>query len=101
MNLAINSLFPLASVSQTVQLKQNQGMKLGFGSVLQSAVGADSGSPLDTESLRLPNEGCQTLKDLLDILKLNSLSDLEEESVDEDPLVNNQGDVIEPFYFSY
>ncbi|MFE4238929.1 flagellar hook-length control protein FliK [Peribacillus butanolivorans] len=93
MNLAINSLFPLASVSQTVQLKQNQGMKLGFGSVLQSAVGADSGSPLDTESLRLSNEGLSTLKDLLDILKLNSLSDLEEESVAEDPLVNNQGDV--------
>ncbi|MGW6297817.1 flagellar hook-length control protein FliK [Peribacillus butanolivorans] len=93
MNLAINSLFPLASVSQTVQLKQNQGMKLGFGSVLQSAVGADSGSPLDTESLRLSNEGLSTLKDLLDILKLNSLSDLEEESVANDPLVNNQGDV--------
>ncbi|KRF68162.1 hypothetical protein ASG99_01370 [Bacillus sp. Soil768D1] len=93
MNLAINSLFPLASVSQTVQLKQNQGMKLGFGSVLQSAVGADSASPLDTESLRLSNEGLSTLKDLLDILKLNSLSDLEEESVAEDPLVNNQGDV--------
>ncbi|MFI8492061.1 flagellar hook-length control protein FliK [Peribacillus butanolivorans] len=93
MNLAINSLFPLAAVSQTVQLKQNQGMKLGFGSVLQSAVGADSGSPLDTESLRLSNEGLSTLKDLQDILKLNSLSDLEEESVAEDPLVNNQGDV--------
>ncbi|MFJ7681011.1 flagellar hook-length control protein FliK [Peribacillus butanolivorans] len=93
MNLAINSLFPLASVSQTVQLKQNQGMKLGFGSVLQSAVGADSGSSLDTESLRLSNEGVSTLKDLLDILKLNSLSDLEEESVAADPLVNNQGDV--------
>ncbi|MFC9596849.1 flagellar hook-length control protein FliK [Peribacillus butanolivorans] len=93
MNLAINSLFPLASVSQTVQLKQNQGMKLGFGSVLQSAVGADSGSSLDTESLRLSNEGVSTLKDLLDILKLNSLSDLEEESVADDPLVNNQGDV--------
>ncbi|WP_053345328.1 flagellar hook-length control protein FliK [Peribacillus butanolivorans] len=93
MNLAINSLFPLASVSQTVQLKQNQGMKLGFGSVLQSAVGADSGSSLDTESLRLSNEEVSTLKDLLDILKLNSLSDLEEESVADDPLVNNQGDV--------
>ncbi|MFF2287119.1 flagellar hook-length control protein FliK [Peribacillus butanolivorans] len=93
MNLAINSLFPLASVSQSVQLKQNQGMKLGFGSVLQSAVGADSGSPLDTESLLLSNEGLSTLKDLLDILKLNSLSDLEEESVAEDSLVNNQGDV--------
>ncbi|MFE0506477.1 flagellar hook-length control protein FliK [Peribacillus butanolivorans] len=92
MNLAINSLFPLAAVSQTVQLKQNQGMKLGFGSVLQSAVGADSGSPLDTEYLRLSNEELSTLKDLLDILKLNSLSDLEEESVAEDPLVNNQGD---------
>ncbi|MFD4815231.1 flagellar hook-length control protein FliK [Peribacillus butanolivorans] len=93
MNLAINSLFPLASASQTVQLKQNQGMKLGFDSVLQSAVGADSGSSLDTESLRLSNEGVSTLKDLLDILKLNSLSDLEEESVADDHLVNNQGDV--------
>ncbi|MGE7766389.1 flagellar hook-length control protein FliK [Peribacillus sp. NPDC096540] len=92
MNLAINSLLPLASVSQT-DLKQNQGMKLGFDSILQSAVEAESGSPLDTESLHLSNEGLSTLKDLLDILKLNSLSDLEEESVTEDTLVNNQVDV--------
>ncbi|MFD6438714.1 flagellar hook-length control protein FliK [Peribacillus sp. NPDC060186] len=93
MDLAINSLLPLASVSQPVQLKQNQGMKLGFCSVLQSAVGAESGSPLDTESLSLSNEGLSTLKDLLDILKLNSLSDLEEESVALDTIVNNPADV--------
>ncbi|TDL89635.1 flagellar hook-length control protein FliK [Vibrio vulnificus] len=77
MNSAINSLLPLASLSLKVPIKENQQTNSGFGSVLQSAMGAEPPIPSDMAGI---NEGrMSVIKDLLGFLKLERLNDAGEE----------------------
>ncbi|MBO0996878.1 flagellar hook-length control protein FliK [Bacillus sp. SD075] len=88
MNSAINSLLPMASLSLKVPIKPNQQTNSGFGSVLQSAIGAEPHNPSDIAGL---TEGrMSVLEDLLVFLKLERLSDTGEKSVAEAPSVNHQ-----------
>ncbi|MDO7486739.1 hypothetical protein Q5O89_14810 [Peribacillus frigoritolerans] len=73
MNSAINSLLPLASLSLKVPNKANQQTNSGFGSILQSAMGAEPSIPPDMTGI---TEGSvSVIKDLLGFLKLERLSD--------------------------
>ncbi|MGE7760660.1 flagellar hook-length control protein FliK [Peribacillus sp. NPDC097895] len=93
MNSAINSLLPLASVSQKASIKPNQQTNSGFGSVLQSVVGAEPSIQSNTEPLDVTEARLSALGDLLGFLKLDTLSDPDEESGVEDTSVNNQEEV--------
>ncbi|MGG3495395.1 flagellar hook-length control protein FliK [Peribacillus simplex] len=87
MNSAINSLLPLASLSQKAPIKQNQQTNSGFGSVLQSSLVAEPPAPADIGDI---TEGrLSVIKDLLGFLKLERLSDKGKESIVEDISVNN------------
>ncbi|RRN70289.1 hypothetical protein EI200_14140 [Peribacillus simplex] len=87
MNSAINSLLPLASLSQKAPIKQNLQTNSGFGSVLQSALVAEPPAPADIGDI---TEGrLSVIKDLLGFLKLERLSDKGKESIVEDISVNN------------
>lgn len=78
MNSAINSLLPLASLSLKEPIKANQQTNSGFGSALQSAMGAEFPIPSDMAGI---TEGrMSVIKDLLGFLKLERLSDTREES---------------------
>ncbi|YCI78591.1 flagellar hook-length control protein FliK [Bacillus sp. R1-10] len=88
MNSAINSLLPLASLNLKVPIKANQQTNSGFGSVLQSAMGAEPPIPSDMAGI---TEGrMSVIKDLLGFLKLERLSDTGEESAAVAPTVNQQ-----------
>ncbi|MBT2615660.1 MULTISPECIES: flagellar hook-length control protein FliK [unclassified Bacillus (in: firmicutes)] len=89
MNSAINSILPLASLNLKVPIKANQQTNSGFGSVLQSAMGADPPIPSD---MAVITEGrISVIKDLLVFLKLERLSDTGEENAAVAPTVNQQG----------
>ncbi|MFD6207238.1 flagellar hook-length control protein FliK [Peribacillus sp. NPDC060253] len=92
MNSAINSLLPLASVSQKASIKPNQQTNPGFGSFLQS-VGAEPSIQSNAESPDVTEARLSALRDLLGFLKLDTLSDPDEESVVDDTSVNNQEEV--------
>ncbi|USK76526.1 flagellar hook-length control protein FliK [Peribacillus frigoritolerans] len=86
---AINSLLPLASLNLKVPIKANQQTNSGFGSVLQSAMGAEPPIPSDMSAI---TEGrISVIKDLLGFLKLERLSDTGEENAAVAPTVNQQG----------
>ncbi|CAH0224607.1 hypothetical protein SRABI84_02470 [Peribacillus simplex] len=88
MNSAINSLLPLASLSLNVPIKPNQQTNSGFGSVLQSAIGAEPHIPSNIAGI---TEGrMSVIEGLLGFLKLERLSDTGEQSVSEAPSVNQQ-----------
>ncbi|MFK9115843.1 flagellar hook-length control protein FliK [Peribacillus frigoritolerans] len=88
MNLAINSVLPLASLNLKVPIKANQQTNSGFGSVLQSAMGAEPSIQSDMAAI---TEGrMSVIKDLLVFLKLERLSDTGEESAAVAPTVNQQ-----------
>lgn len=88
MNSAINSLLPLASLNLKVPIKANQQTNSGFGSVLQSAMGAEPPIPSDMAGI---TEGrMSVIKDLLVFLKLERLSDTGQESAAVAPTVNQQ-----------
>ncbi|WP_458352868.1 flagellar hook-length control protein FliK [Peribacillus frigoritolerans] len=88
MNSAINSLLPLASLNLKVPVKANQQTNSGFGSVLQSAMGAEPPIPSDMAGI---TEGrMSVIKDLLGFLKLEKLSDTGEENAAVAPTVNQQ-----------
>ncbi|MFE4704162.1 flagellar hook-length control protein FliK [Peribacillus simplex] len=88
MNSAINSLLPLASLGLKVPVKPNQQTDSGFGSVLQSAIGAEPPIPTDIGAI---TEGrMSVIKDLLGFLKLERLSETGEESAAVAPSVNQQ-----------
>ncbi|MGE7589711.1 flagellar hook-length control protein FliK [Peribacillus sp. NPDC101480] len=88
MNSAINSLLPLASLSLKVPIKPNQQTNSGFGSVLQSAIGAEPPIPSDIGGN--PEGRMSEINNLLGFLKLERLSDTGEESPAVDPSVNKQ-----------
>lgn len=88
MNSAINSLLPLASLSLKVPIKPNQQTNSGFGSVLQSAIGAEPPIPSDIGGN--PEGRMSEINDLLGFLKLERLSDTGEESAAVTPSVNKQ-----------
>ncbi|TKH03120.1 hypothetical protein FC682_19475 [Peribacillus simplex] len=88
MNSAINSLLPLASLSLKVPIKPNQQTNSGFGSVLQSAIGAEPPNPSDIDGH--PEGRMSEMNDLLGFLKLERLSDTGEESPVVAPSVNKQ-----------
>ncbi|WP_350302003.1 flagellar hook-length control protein FliK [Peribacillus frigoritolerans] len=88
MNSAINSLLPLASLSIKVPIKPNQQSNSGFGSVLQSAIGAEPPIPSDIGGN--PEGRMSEINDLLGFLKLERLSDTGEESAAVAPSVNKQ-----------
>ncbi|MFJ7469017.1 flagellar hook-length control protein FliK [Peribacillus frigoritolerans] len=88
MNSAINSLLPLASLNLKVPVKASQQTNSGFGSVLQSAMGAEPPIPSDMAGI---TEGrMSVIKDLLGFLKLEKLSDTGEENAAVAPTVNQQ-----------
>ncbi|MDP1417968.1 flagellar hook-length control protein FliK [Peribacillus simplex] len=88
MNSAINSLLPFTSLGLKVPIMPNQQTNSGFGSVLQSAIGAEPPIPSDMGGI---TEGrMSVIKDLLGFLKLERLSDTGEGSVAEAPSVNQQ-----------
>ncbi|MFJ8068742.1 flagellar hook-length control protein FliK [Peribacillus sp. NPDC096447] len=88
MNSAINSLLPLASLSLNVPIKPNQQTNSGFGSVLQSAIGAEP--PIPSDICGNPERRMSEINDLFGFLKLERLSDTGEESPAETPSVNKQ-----------
>ncbi|MFJ7929445.1 flagellar hook-length control protein FliK [Peribacillus sp. NPDC096448] len=88
MNSAINSLLPLASLSLKVPIKANQQTNSGFGSILQSAMGAEPSIPPDMTGITEGN--MSVIKDLLGFLKLERLSDTVEDSFAEALTVNQQ-----------
>ncbi|MEF2095483.1 flagellar hook-length control protein FliK [Bacillus sp. CFBP9009] len=88
MNSTINSLLPLASLSLKEPIKLNQQTNSGFGSVLQSAIGAEPPIPSDIGGN--PEGRMSEINDLLGFLKLERLSDTGEESAAVAPSVNKQ-----------
>lgn len=88
MNSAINSLLPLASLSLEVPIKANQQTNSGFGSVFQSAMGAEP--PVPSDMVGITEGRMSVIKELLGFLKLERLSDTREESAAVALTVNQQ-----------
>ncbi|MGE7903686.1 flagellar hook-length control protein FliK [Peribacillus sp. NPDC094092] len=85
---AINSLLPLASLGLKVPVKPNQQTDTGFGSVLQSAIGAEP--PILSDIGAITEGRMSVIKDLLGFLKLERLSETGKERVAEAPSVYQQ-----------
>ncbi|MCK1983917.1 MULTISPECIES: flagellar hook-length control protein FliK [Peribacillus] len=92
MNSAINSLLPLASLTQKVPIKPNQQTNSGFGSVLQSAIVAEP--PVPSDKSGNPEGRMSEINELLGFLKLERLSDTGEESTAVAPSVNKQDSTL-------
>ncbi|MES1039108.1 flagellar hook-length control protein FliK [Peribacillus simplex] len=92
MNSAINSLLPLASLTQKVPIKPNQQTNSGFGSVLQSAIVAEP--PIPSDKGGNPEGRMSEINDLLVFLKLERLSDTGEESAAVAPSTNQQDSTL-------
>ncbi|SIQ73573.1 hook-length control protein FliK [Peribacillus simplex] len=88
MNSAINSLLPLASLGLKVPVKPNQQTGSRFGSVLQSAIGAEP--PIPSDICAITEGRMSVIKDLLGFLKLESLGETGVERVAEAPSLNQQ-----------